>query len=116
MMNRRRIALKEARVSKEEYLSKDTKWRLLWLAITRSFKSLEGSSIDEYELYAFCSSLGGDKLSAEASLKHDHYLLSLDSLDGPIQHWKGFTAEEFEADWDDLLAIVEDRATPDEDA
>lgn len=110
------MALKEARVSKEEYLSKDTKWRPLWLAITRSFKSLEGSSIDEYELYAFCSSLGGDELSAEASLKHDHYLLSLDSLDGPIQHWKGFTAEEFEADWDDLLAIVEDRATPDEDA
>lgn len=110
------MTLKEARVSKEEYLKKDTKWRPLWLAIKGSFESLEGASIDEYELTAFCGNIGGDKLSVDASLEHDHYLLRLDSWDGPIQHWKGFTAEEFEADWDDLLTIVEDRATPDEDA
>ena len=107
--------IREARCKNiAEYMDDGPAWSPLWPTVERLFNETfeDGCEFDSKRLVASCGpKIGGENLLVRAILNNSKpglYRLILldtsrDKKEEPIAYWKGYSAEELEVDWKDLL-------------
>lgn len=111
--------IREARCKNiAEYMDDGPAWSPLWPTVKRLFNEAfeDGCEFNSKKLVASCGpKIGGENLLVRVILNTDkpslYRLILLDTSTGkeePEAYWKGYSAEELEVDWEDLLDEIEE--------